>query len=90
MVQTHKASATAAEKNATPNGSEAVSRGVAEELTALRAIVEGTAHDTGEEFFQTLVRHLARAVVRTDAGKTMVKAALAEQDYMSFKYSCTN
>jgi PAS domain S-box-containing protein len=25
-------------------------------------IVEGTAHSTGEEFFQTLVRHLARAV----------------------------
>jgi hypothetical protein len=63
MVQTHKASATAAEKeNATSNGSEDVSRGVTEELTVLRAIVDGTAHDTSEEFFQTLVRHLARAV----------------------------
>ena len=33
-----------------------------EELAALRAIVEGTAHSTGAEFFQTLVRHLAQAV----------------------------
>src|SRR5215469_309469 len=33
-----------------------------EEIAALRAIVEGTAHSTGEEFFRTLVRHLARAV----------------------------
>ncbi len=29
------------------------------ELTAFRAIVEGTAHGTGDEFFRTLVRHLA-------------------------------
>jgi PAS domain S-box-containing protein len=33
-----------------------------DELTALRAIVEGTARHTGEEFFQSLVRHLAGAV----------------------------
>ncbi|HTU17168.1 MAG TPA: GAF domain-containing protein [Gemmataceae bacterium] len=39
-----------------------MSRGIPEELAALRAIVEGTAHSTGEEFFQTLVRHLAQAV----------------------------
>lgn len=32
------------------------------EMDALRAIVEGTAHSTGEEFFRTLVRHLSRAV----------------------------
>ncbi|MBI5764803.1 MAG: sigma 54-interacting transcriptional regulator [Planctomycetes bacterium] len=32
------------------------------ELTALRAIVEGTAGTAGEAFFQTLVRHLADAV----------------------------
>jgi PAS domain S-box-containing protein len=30
-----------------------------EEIAALRAIVEGTAHSTGEVFFQSLVRHLA-------------------------------
>jgi formate hydrogenlyase transcriptional activator len=35
---------------------------VADELTALRAIVEGTAHSIGEEFLERLVRHLARAV----------------------------
>ena len=30
-------------------------------MIALRAIVEGTAHATTDEFFQTLVRHLAGA-----------------------------
>jgi formate hydrogenlyase transcriptional activator len=34
----------------------------ADELTALRALVEGTARHTGQEFFQSLVRHLAAAV----------------------------
>jgi PAS domain S-box-containing protein len=62
MVQTHKASATAAEKNATSNGSDDGSPGVAEELTALRAIVEAASHGSGEEYFQAVVRHLARAV----------------------------
>jgi PAS domain S-box-containing protein len=33
-----------------------------EELSALRAIVEGTARHTGQEFFQSLVHHLAAAV----------------------------
>jgi PAS domain S-box-containing protein len=33
-----------------------------DELDALRTIAEGTANATGEEFFQALVRHLARAV----------------------------
>jgi PAS domain S-box-containing protein len=61
MAQAHTASVTAAEELATSNRGE-VSWGAAEELTALRAIVEGTAHSTGEEFFQSLVRHLARAV----------------------------
>jgi formate hydrogenlyase transcriptional activator len=32
------------------------------ELAALRAIVEGTARSTGDEFFKTLVRHLASAL----------------------------
>src|SRR5436305_10656049 len=32
------------------------------EVAALRAIVEGTARHTGQEFFQSLVRHLAQAV----------------------------
>jgi PAS domain S-box-containing protein len=33
-----------------------------DELAALRAIVAGTARHTGQEFFQSLVRHLAAAV----------------------------
>jgi hypothetical protein len=33
-----------------------------DEIEALRAIVEGTARNTGEVFFQTLVRHLATTV----------------------------
>jgi PAS domain S-box-containing protein len=33
-----------------------------EELATLRALVEGTARHTGQEFFQSLVRHLARAM----------------------------
>jgi PAS domain S-box-containing protein len=33
-----------------------------DDVAALRAIVEGTARHTGQEFFQSLVRHLAQAV----------------------------
>src|SRR5262245_47612687 len=33
-----------------------------EEIAALRAIVEGTARNTGAAFFQSLVRHLATAM----------------------------
>jgi PAS domain S-box-containing protein len=33
-----------------------------DDIAALRVIVEGTAHDTGEAFLQSLVRHLASAV----------------------------
>ena len=33
-----------------------------DELAAMRVIVEGTARNTGQEFFQSLVRHLAAAV----------------------------
>jgi len=33
-----------------------------DEIAALRAIVEGTAHSTGAEFFTTLVKHLAGAI----------------------------
>ena len=33
-----------------------------EEISALRTILDGTAYGTGEEFFQSLVRHLAVAV----------------------------
>ena len=37
-------------------------RNLTDELAVLRAIVEGTARHTGQEFFQSLVRHLAPAV----------------------------
>jgi len=33
-----------------------------DDMLALSAIVEGTAHSTGDEFFRILVRHLAKAV----------------------------
>ncbi|HEV2946827.1 MAG TPA: hypothetical protein VGX70_05595 [Gemmataceae bacterium] len=33
-----------------------------DEVAALRAIVEGTARQTGQEFFQSLVQHLAAAI----------------------------
>ena len=35
---------------------------LSDELSALRAIVEGTAGHTGQEFFRSLVRHMAAAV----------------------------
>ena len=63
MAETRTTSTKAVEKRTTPNESDDLLRGVVEELAALRVIVEGTAHSTGEEFFQTLVRHLAQAVV---------------------------
>jgi hypothetical protein len=54
-------------------------RDLSDELAALRAIVEGTARHTGQEFFQALVRHLAAAVgarsafVAVFAGGTRVR-----------------
>jgi PAS domain S-box-containing protein len=50
-----------------------------DELAALRAIVEGTARHTGQEFFESLVRHLAAAVgthyafVAVFAGRTRAR-----------------
>src|SRR5262245_47803024 len=60
MIQTHRASASAPEKKST--GPDDIPHEVAEELSALRSIVEGTAGSAGQEFFQTLVRRLAQAV----------------------------
>ena len=54
-------------------------RDIDDELAALRALVEGTAGHTGQEFFQSLVRHLAAAVgtryafVAVFAGGTRVR-----------------
>jgi PAS domain S-box-containing protein len=52
----HEAVSSMIDSDSSPN------RDPSEELAALRAIVEGTARHTGQEFFQTLVRHLAAAV----------------------------
>jgi PAS domain S-box-containing protein len=62
--------------NETPTTSDTPSTA---ELDALRAIVEGTAGHTGQEFFRSLVRHLAAAVgtryafVAEFAGGTMAR-----------------
>ena len=45
-----------------PEGEASVASTVREDLRALRAVVEGTARGTGQEFFQSLVRHLAEAI----------------------------
>jgi formate hydrogenlyase transcriptional activator len=47
---------------ATPVSESARNRLEADELLALRAITEATARDSGREFMQSLVRHLAAAV----------------------------
>jgi formate hydrogenlyase transcriptional activator len=44
------------------NGKGSSATAVHDDLDILRAIVEGTAGSTGEEFFQSLVRHLASAL----------------------------
>ena len=46
-------------KRATPDEYDGFSAADTDEIVALRAIVEGTVHATGEAFFRTLVRHLA-------------------------------
>src|ERR1700752_1446018 len=46
----------------TNGAGKASSAAVRDDLRALRAVVEGTARGTGQEFFQSLVRHLAEAI----------------------------
>src|SRR5262245_41025654 len=43
-------------------GEPSVSSVVRSDLRALEAVVQGTARGTGEEFFRSLVRHLAEAI----------------------------
>src|SRR3954447_12851801 len=62
MAETRTTSTKAVEERTTANDPGDLPGGIVEELAALRVIVEGTAHSTGAEFFQTLVRHLAQAV----------------------------
>src|SRR5262249_9535647 len=46
----------------TSAGGASAASAVPEDLHALRAVVEGTAVGTGQEFFQSLVHHLAEAI----------------------------
>ena len=62
MTQTNQSSAMPAGEQVTASGVGEMSRPVEEELTALRAIVDAASYGSGEEYFQALVRALARAV----------------------------
>jgi PAS domain S-box-containing protein len=62
MAKTHEAIQQAAPGRTAPGPADDAFREVSEELTALRAIVEAASHRSGDEHFQALVRHLARAV----------------------------
>src|SRR6516162_4818315 len=62
MAETHEASKKASRRRAGPETADDALGETSEELTALRAIVEGTAAHTGEAYFESLVRHLAAAV----------------------------
>jgi len=42
------------------------------ELAIIRALVEGTAHDTGEDFLRSLVRNLCNATNVTNASVAAV------------------
>jgi PAS domain S-box-containing protein len=61
MAPTHQVSTTTA-PHTIPAKADDVSSGVSEELTALRAIVDAASSGSGEEYFQALVRNLARVV----------------------------
>src|SRR5262245_20673656 len=43
-------------------GEASVISAARDDLRALKAVVEGTARGTGQEFFRSLVRHLAEAI----------------------------
>ena len=62
MVQTHETSETSISGPRTPEVSDVKVDEVTEELAALRAIVDASSHGFGEEYFQTLVRTVARTV----------------------------
>jgi hypothetical protein len=62
MTEIQEAHAKGAARRSTPENAEGWSPAAAEELTALRAIVDAASHGSGEQYFQALVRNLARAV----------------------------
>src|SRR6266481_6884225 len=64
---THESNSAGLLKRSSRRGSAGAREGssasaVRDDLRALRAVVEGTARGTGQEFFQSLVRHLAEAI----------------------------
>src|SRR5438552_3307206 len=62
MTEMQEAHAKGAARLTTPENADDAFSEVTEELTALRAIVEAASHSSGEEYFQALVRNLARVV----------------------------
>jgi PAS domain S-box-containing protein len=60
----NSAGALSQERRQAPTGAgeASVISAVSDDLRALEAVVEGTAHGTGQEFFRSLVRHLAEAI----------------------------
>jgi PAS domain S-box-containing protein len=48
----------------TTTSAERIAASNVEELQALRSVLEGTAHSTGKEFLESLVKHLAIALAR--------------------------
>ncbi len=62
MTETQEAHAKGAARLTTPESADDAFSEVTEELTALRAIVEAASHSGGGEYFQALVRNLARVV----------------------------
>src|SRR5262245_33948998 len=62
---THEASSPGSllqEPRQPPAAGETSASVVPDDLHALRAVVEGTAGGTGQEFFRSLVRHIAEAI----------------------------
>jgi PAS domain S-box-containing protein len=62
MVETYDTSKTPAPRGARLENAGDAPTPAAEELTALRAIVDAASHGSGEKYFQALVRTLARVV----------------------------
>jgi formate hydrogenlyase transcriptional activator len=62
MTQTQSAGKKAVAKQARPERVDELSDPVTEELTALHAIIDAASYGSGEEYFQALVRTLARVV----------------------------
>src|SRR4029434_10263399 len=62
MTQAHHASAVAARRHTACSGADDAPTPAAEEVAALRAIVDAASYGSGGEYLQALVRALARVV----------------------------